>query len=362
MGRVGKEIVLSHKKHSSLNHHCVMQQKLIHERNLEEIVLMLHEMDFQDLDRTAVENAQYDLQRSHVEEQWEASGIAPATDVSQISASKEIIPFSELIIKDQIGEGGFGKVYAGLWKATPIAFKKLSCQQITNKKKKLLVNEIEIFSKLKHANIVKMFGVVTEEKNIGIVMEYLPKTLFHAIFIEEVELDFLQRNKILNEVVLAVYYLHSLGIAHCDIKCQNILLDKMNVAKLCDFGLSFIKNSSTSTSASVASAAPGQGTPRYSAPEVLRGELLELDGLKMADIYSLSLVIYQVLVEEEPFEDLNLQQLISNVGHGNLRPNLDGTTVAEPVKELLAKGWNKAPASRPDIGQFSQDWWSRQVQ
>ena len=158
----------------------------------------------------------------------------------------------------------------------------------------------------------------------------------------------------IGEVIAAITYLHSFDIAHCDIKCQNILLDNKNVAKLCDFGLSAIKSSATSVSSALA--APGQGTPRYSAPEVLRGELLQLNELKKADIYSLSLVIYQVLAEEEPFETLDLLQLVENVGRGDMRPSLDGTDITEPVKQLLAKGWVKEAARRPEIGAFSNEW------
>ena len=57
-----------------------------------------------------------------------------------------------------------------------------------------------------------------------------------------------------------------------------------------------------------------QGTPRYSAPEVLCGELLKLEALMVADIYSLSLVVYEVVLEEEPYEDLSPKQLTKNGG------------------------------------------------
>ena len=355
LNRVGQVIPTHRKKHTGKQ--SELEQKLLFENTLIEIREIFLKMKLADPYRPAVANVQYDLQRSEVEESWEKSGILPSTNRSLVSEFvKEIIPKDDITLQKQIGEGGFGKVYAALWKTTPVAFKKLICQQISNRKKKQLVNEIHIFSKLVNPNIVKMFGVVTEEENIGIVMEYLPKTLFRAIFIEEIEFDCTQKQKLLNEIFSAVKYLHLSDIAHCDIKCQNILLDANNVAKLCDFGLSAIKNSSTSTSS--VSAAPGQGTPRYSAPEVLRGEILQLPELKMGDIYSLSLVIYQVLVEEEPFEDLTLHQLVENVGRGNLRPSFENTDirVTVSVKQLLEKGWTKEALRRPDIQGFFKEW------
>ena len=269
------------------------------------------------------------------------------------STSKRL---SQIEIEKQIGQGGFGLVYAATWKGSPIAFKKLIVQELTKKIQKRLVQEIKIFSMLEHPNVVKMFGVVLDPKNIGIVMEYVPKTLFHTMFIEEVSFTVTEKMKLLGEVLSAIAYLHSKDIAHCDIKCQNVLLDCDNLAKICDFGISIIKSSTEISSSAAAAAPPGQGTPRYSAPEVLRGELLSLAELKMTDIYSLSLVIYEVLVEEEVYENLKLLQLMEHVGNKHLRPTLEGTGIPKPVRELLAECWIKKASSRPLINTLVKKW------
>ena len=348
--RVGKEIVRHH--HGKMKPHD-MERRLIEENDSEEIEDMLQELDLRDDDYLTVRNAQYSLQHSKVKETWGREGIELATDLSKLPEfAEKSIPLVEIEMHAKIGEGGFGVVYAGKWKGTPIAFKKLLYQEMTNKKTKEFVNEVGIFSKLSHKNIVKMLGVVTEKDSIGIVMEYLPTTLFQALFIDEVEFSSYEKKKLVSEVISALEYLHDAGITHCDIKCQNVLLDASNVAKICDFGLSMVKNSSASTSYVMVS----QGTPRYSAPEVLRGEILQRSQLMMTDIYSLSLLIYQVLVEEEPFDTLSILQLQENVGRGYLRPSLDETNVREPVKKLLAKGWAKEPANRPDIHKFAEEW------
>lgn len=96
-----------------------------------------------------------------------------------------------------------------------------------------------------------------------------------------------------------------------------------------------------------------QGTPRYAAPEVLRGELLQITGLMKSDIYSLSLVIFEILAEDVPFEELSGVQLCQNVGYGNLRPPLDDYGLTKAVKELLKKGWSKEAALRPNIHDFA---------
>ena len=169
-------------------------------------------------------------------------------------------------------------------------------------------------SKLEHKNIVKMFGVVMEKEDIGIVMEYCKKT--DALFVyEEDKFTPSDKLRIIGEVGSALEYLHAYEphIAHCDVKSQNINA----TAKLCDFVWSVLKNTITSSrSTRGENDAPPrqQGTPRYSALEVLRGELLKLEALMVADIYSLSLVVYEVVLEEEPYEDLSPKQLTKNGG------------------------------------------------
>jgi predicted Ser/Thr protein kinase len=359
LGRVGQPLA------RRVNQHRRKEQELLSERNLDDIVRILRDLDFRDPTYPAVVSAQYELRKSQVEEVWKKDGIAPCTNHAKATESmKEIIPLNEIDCSKQIGEGSFGKVFAGLWKRSiPVAFKKFIYQQITKKQRDLLVKEIKIFSGLVHTNIVKMFGVVVEKDNVGIVMEYLPKTLFQALFIEEVNFDEQQKRKIIDEVISALEYLHvpddsrqspKPSIAHRDVKSQNVLLDSNNVAKLCDFGLSTMKNSIQSSSFR-GSAFSAEGTPRYAAPEVLRGELLQISGLIMSDIYSLSLVIYEILVEDVPYEEFGVMQLYENIGRGTLRPPIDEYGLSEAVKQLLMRGWHKEPMSRPTIRNFAEE-------
>ena len=303
------------------------------------------------------------LRVEEIEENWKKSKIMPQTDVSKIKdIAKNYISKSDLTNLKLIGEGGFGVVYAGLWKTTktPVAYKALARKCFTQKKIRSFVKEIEIFSKLEHKNIVKMFGAVVEKEDIGIVMEYCKKTLFDALFVyEEDKLRPPDKLRIIGEVGSALEYLHTHEppIAHCDVKSQNILMESNATAKLCDFGLSVIKNTITSSRSTRGEddAPPGQGTPRYSAPEVLRGELLKLEALMVADIYSLSLVVYEVVLEEEPYELLSPKQLTKNVGYGDLRPSLEEVQNSD-LKVLLQKCWNKIPKKRPGIKQFNEEW------
>ena len=311
------------------------------------------------------EEQAYALQLMHhqeVEEKWEAMDVEPSTDVSRLSqlhVQGQIIPLEELHLdKQEIGRGGFGVVYAGLWHGTPIAFKKLHYQHVSKRHLESFTAEVSVLAAVHHPNTVRMFGVVVEAGNIGIVMEYMTQSLFHAIFIKCTEFSEMEKKRIVYQMTSAVKYLHTHdpNIAHCDIKSENVLLDRDSNVKLTDFGLSTMKNTSESSQSNFgAGAAPGKGTPRYSAPEVLRGEILKTDKLLPTDIYSLSLVVYEVVAEEEPFEGLSIKQLEVNVGSRNLRP-LPPDTLSKPLVDLLKRSWEADPPKRPTAAEFESSW------
>ena len=339
------------------------RHELISEHTIDELLYNLKVMGFGDMNQRS--DCQYTvdrLERYQIEETWRRNDINPYTDLSQVRCmGKEIIPYCELegLGKEPIGRGGFGRVYAGLWKRQPIAFKKVIVQHMPRKKLETFMKEIKIFSSLNHPHIVKMFGAVVEEGNIGIVMEYLTGSLYQAIFMEEINCKFSRDKKkiIIHQVASALEYLHTRDpkIAHCDVKSENILLDKDNSAKLGDFGLSVVKDAAK-TSCSNAGAPPGQGTPRYSAPEVLRGEFLSMSQLLMSDIYSLAIVVFELLMKEEPYEYLNLLQLQEHVGRGRRRPTLDSAILTRPVIDILKRSWDVSASQRPTATEFIIEW------
>lgn len=214
------------------------------------------------------------------------------------------------------------------------------------------IKEVTVLSAIDHPNVIKMISAVIEESNIEIVMEYLRCSLFIAVFVDCELQDAGKKIAIIKQVAGALKHLHTKNIAHCDIKSENILLDWNDNAKLCDFGLSALKNEAASSQSNLVP--PGQGTPRYSAPEVLRGEILKIEQLLQADIYSLAIVVFEVMAEEEPFQGLNVMQLQTNVGHGEMRPPT--SKLSKPVEDILVKCWAKDAARRLTASEFQVDW------
>ena len=335
------------------------QQELAEGSTLDVLVRILQGLGFTDTSRPDYQSVLDRLERAQVEESWKKDGVTPSTELSQLKCPIPgmIIPFAELQQKRVIGRGGFGEVYACLWHSQAVAFKKLFYQHMSRKRQDSLVREITILAALDHSNTVKMIGVVVEEGTVGIVMEYLPRSLFTAIFIDRTEFPESKKKEIVYQMASALLYLHmhEPKIAHCDIKSENVLLDGNDNAKLGDFGLSAIKNATESSRSSAAGVAPGQGTPRYSAPEVLRGEVLTMSQLFQADVYSLAVVAFEVVVEEEPFDGLNVKQLEANVGRGDLRPT-STVALSQQLSDLFNSSWDDCASKRPKAAEFSKKW------
>ena len=262
--------------------------------------------------------------------------------------------FDELQIdwEKPIGRGGFGEVYTGTLNGKGVAFKKLHYQQMSKKHKETFKKELSVLAALKHSNIVCVLSSIVEEGVMGIVMEYLPCSLYQILFVDCNQFPVKKKKEIINQISSALQYLHMHEplIAHCNISSRNVLLDKSNNAKLSDIGFYTLKNATETSQSKVVR------VDHYSAPEVLRGKIFRSVGQHfLADVYSLSIVVFEILAEETAFGDLNIKQLEENIGRGNLRPSLP-TTLTQPVENLLKCCWDVDASKRPTAAEFKTIW------
>ncbi|OWF52404.1 Serine/threonine-protein kinase [Mizuhopecten yessoensis] len=272
----------------------------------------------------------------------------PLTSVDLLKSYRgERIEFDELDMLKKVGHGGFGDIYCAKWKGTVVGVKKLRVQRVSKKRLREFASEVQVFCSLSHPNIVKFVGACCVTPNIAIVMEFMEYCLFqilHTPVFEESYLTEDDKLSIIVQISRGLAYLHNKSIAHCDIKSRNVLMDSREsgyLAKITDFGLSMMRGD-FDTSDQVRKI----GTPRYSAPEVLRGELLDWKAMMRADVYSLGLVIFEIISEDEPFDSLNAKQIERCVGHGDKTP-MFGTDVDENLEEDVKECWSRNPRLRP---------------
>ncbi|KAH7338688.1 WD40-repeat-containing domain protein [Rhizoctonia solani] len=185
-----------------------------------------------------------------------------------------------------ISGGGFGDIWRGeLRNGTKVAIKTWREALINTgdyKTLKRAVREIYYWSKIKHGNVHQLMGVVMfKGQSIGMVSEWMTNGNVH---------EYLQRNanadrlKLCIEVASGLAYIHSLKMVHGDIKAFNVLVSSDGLAKLTDFGISTMTESSLAFSATTTSQA---GSVRWAAPELLLEESVKT---KESDVYALGMV------------------------------------------------------------------------
>lgn len=194
----------------------------------------------------------------------------------------------------QIGSGAFGKVYKVSSKLTNkiYALKVLSKNQLTHLKlTEQIKNEINIFSKCHHENIIALYAAFEDPNYIYMIMELAnDSNLFNKLkkqkqFSERVTFEFLR------DIVQALIYLHSQNpvILHRDLKPENILLHDGR-CKLSDFGWSNVNGDDDFRNTFC-------GTPDYLAPEMILGS----GHSEKLDIWTVGILMYELLHGKPPF-------------------------------------------------------------
>jgi|GEM_PF-991373 len=207
------------------------------------------------------------------------------------------IKFSEKYrIIEEIARGGMGIVYKAVENRTGrLAAAKRMREEIRSSARlyRKFMHEAETVAGLKHPNIVQLYDIIEEEKDVYIVFEYLDGETLRQIlsagkiFKYEEALDFLR------PVTEAIKYAHSQKIIHRDIKPSNIMRLKNGSIKVMDFG---IARQAKNTITKVTGLDEISGTLAYMAPEQHIGK-----GSYRSDIYSLAVTLYEMITGETPF-------------------------------------------------------------
>ena len=232
------------------------------------------------------------------------------------------------IILEMIGEGAFGKVYKGQRKCTNqiVAIKKIIKKGKKEKELQNVRQEIDVFHRLYHENIIQCLDSFETNSEFCLVTELGTGQLYEIIQ-EDKKLPETQIKEIALQLCSALFYLHNNNIIHRDIKPQNILISSSGIIKLCDFGFArAIDNKTMLTSY--------KGTPLYMAPELLK----QYPYNKKADLWSLGVILYELYVGQVPFYANNLYTLIHKITKDEIRyPDSMSSEFKDFLKGLLVK-------------------------
>ena len=207
-------------------------------------------------------------------------------------------------IEREIGTGGMGTVYLAthLDLERPVAVKIIrpefaSDADVSDR----FLREARTMAKLRHPNAAMIFdaGNLPDGRHF-IVMEFVEGETLSQALAREGRFSFTQSIDIATQICDVLEEAHRLGIIHRDLKPSNILLGKRGVCVL-DFGVAKVLASSAESTATHASTGSGQliGTPRYMSPEQCLGQRV---GAR-SDLYSLGVLLYEMLAGRPPFVD-----------------------------------------------------------
>lgn len=255
-------------------------------------------------------------------------------------------------ILQHVGQGGMADVYRAYDTKNQyiVAVKILSALLAADPNfRKRFEHEAKTVAMLKHDNIVQVLDSGEFQGTYYIVMEYIGKEDLNRHLRKNGPLPLSFTQHMLREVANALDYAHSKGVVHRDIKPSNVLLlelpnssaledQPLYRAILTDFGIAKIPDHSyirTETGALV-------GSLPYMAPEQIADS--KQVG-KQADIYSLGVMLYQMLTGELPFIGNNLWETIDHIKH---QPVPDPRQVISDIPEHIAAAVQKALAKNPD--------------
>lgn len=202
------------------------------------------------------------------------------------------------IIKNKIGTGTFSKVYKGFYCKTK---KTVAIKKIKNKSSidKIIEKEIEIISGLEHENIIKLYEVVSNEKYHFLILEYCELGDLSE-YLKKNELDERMTQEIFSQIISGIKYLYEKKIMHRDLKPQNILLTNDLKIKISDFGFAKFYNNLDETMC---------GSPYYMSPEMITNNGYNCK----SDLWSLGIILYQMIVGKIPYKANNIQSLIREI-------------------------------------------------
>ncbi|XP_020884091.1 serine/threonine-protein kinase B-raf [Arabidopsis lyrata subsp. lyrata] len=242
------------------------------------------------------------------------------------------INFSDLTVGAFVGSGSSGVVCRGIWNKTEVAIKMLFGQQLTAENMKDFCNEISILSRLRHPNVILFLGACTKPPQLSMITEYMNRgSLYDILRTRKKGLSWERKLKILSDICRGLMGIHQMGIVHRDLKSANCLLNK-GIVKICDFGLSRMKNGTTVEDTEAA------GTPEWMAPELIRNEPVT----EKCDIFSFGVIMWELCTLSQPWKGVPKEKVIHIVANEGARLTLP----EGPLRQLIADCWLE-PEQRP---------------
>ncbi|XP_007257422.3 serine/threonine-protein kinase Nek9 isoform X1 [Astyanax mexicanus] len=245
-----------------------------------------------------------------------------------------------------LGKGAFGE--ATLYRRTEdnslVVWKEIDLNNLSDKKRRDVMNEISILSILQHHNIIAYFNHFMDKNTLLIELEYCNGGNLYDKIIQQKGKLFTEEIVIwyLYQIASAVAHIHKAGVLHRDIKTLNIFLTKTNLIKLGDYGLAKKLDSEYSMAETCV------GTPYYMSPELCQGVKYNFK----SDIWAMGCVLYELLTLTRTFDATNPLNLCVKIVQGNWTMEVNSDVYSSELIKIVYACLDQDPEKRPTSDQI----------
>jgi serine/threonine protein kinase len=244
-------------------------------------------------------------------------------------------------IIEELGKGGMGKVYRVFDKKIDeeVALKLIKPEIAADEETiKRFSSELKLARKIAHRNVCKMYDLMEDEGAHFITMEYVTGEDLKSFIRRSRQLTVGTAIAIAKQVCEGLAEAHRLGVVHRDLKPSNIMIDKEGNARIMDFGIARSLKGKGITGAGLMI-----GTPEYMSPEQVDGKDVD----ERSDIYSLGIILYEMLTGKRPFEgDTTLSVAVKQKSEMPPNPKLFNLQISDDLSRVILKCLEKKKESR----------------
>ncbi|MCX7377063.1 MAG: protein kinase [Alphaproteobacteria bacterium] len=196
--------------------------------------------------------------------------------------------------------------------------------------------EAQAAGRLTHPNIIGVFDYGETAKLAYIVMEYVDGPSLKSLLDKNERFPPTETVRIIEELLTGLQFSHDRGVVHRDIKPGNVMLTRDGQVKIADFGIARMESSSMTQAGTI------MGTPAYMSPEQFMGQTVD----SRSDIYSVGVLLYQMLTGERPFEGSMTAIMHKVLNVSPPHPSELSVTAPETLDSVVARAMAKRPSQR----------------
>ncbi|KAL5015347.1 hypothetical protein ScPMuIL_009617 [Solemya velum] len=280
-----------------------------------------------------------------------------------------LISSEDIEMGQRLGGGIFGDTHVAEWNDVRVAVKRITISihenQLNPQNLQQIKDDVTFLSRQRHKNIVMILGLCLEEKHPYVITEYVEGDCMKD-FIKHrgPALVWPHRIKMTAEAADGMAFLHSMKppILHRDLRCSNLFLTENDVVKVADFGLIKLIQPLREMCHEADCCCQGNYSAcpqsvRWTAPEVLDNpRAMEVEEVfsTSADVYSFGVVMWELVMCDDPFEDINTEQEVMDVVRQGGRPIFPpDVAVMQQYKDLITQCWNQEVVNRPTFKQVA---------